>query len=345
MKKDVILVALIFALALWQCSKSDQGNNLSLKESLDRNVARINTAFEKISSSKGYQLLSVTEASTKSDYDFRDSIDMALIAGVYEFRPDSVKRHNDYFPYRLFTKTSSSDKFIVNLPQSLVFHPKHLHFCDLADSSLTNDFTISASDYHFYYTLWNAADYKLNADFSLNSENVGNLDMVSTWKSWSYNKFSTTFTFQEGYKLIKSGQTGDTTDVVFALTNGSDTLLKEDVWFAGEGFRRTEHKYTLEIGNVAIVRASGVDSVQVFLNGVLQKKAAAKIENNGDYNASICYHRDLILTFDDGTTAKVSDLLSPVLTTLRSLSQSLGEMYVSKHIIDYIAMSIYFNSH
>jgi hypothetical protein len=345
MKKDVVLTALIFALALWQCSKIDQGNNLNLKESLDKSVAKINTAFEKISASKGYQLLSVSEASAKSDYDFHDSIDLKLIAGVYEFSPDSIKRHNFYFPFRLFTKTSASDKFIVNLPQSLVFHPKHLHFFDFADSVLKNDFTITASDYHFYYTFWNAADYKLNADFSLNSDNIGNLDMISTWKSGSDNKFSTNFTFPEGYSIIKSGQTGDTTDVMFALAKENDTLLKEDVWFAGEGFRRMEHRYTLEIGNVAIVRASGIDSIQVFLNGVLQKKAAAKIENNDDYNSSICSHRDILLTFDDGTTAKLSDLLSPALTTLKSLSQALGEMYISKHIIDYIAMSIYFNTH
>jgi len=346
MKRDLILGGLIFAVTLTQCSKFDQGsNNLSLKESLDKSVGQINTAFEKISSSKGYQLLSVTEASAKSDYGFHDSINLSLIAGVYNFSPDSVMRHNDYFPLRLFTKTATSDKFIVTLPQRLFFPPRYLHFYNHRDSVLKNDFTITASDYHFYYTFWNVSNYKLNADFKLNTDNIGTLDMFSNWKSGSDNEFSTSFTFPEGYTIVRSGVIGDTADVVFALTKGTDTLLKEDVWFAGEGFQRREHQYTLEIGNVSIKRATGIDSIQVYLNGVLQQKAGAKIENNGDYNSSICSKRDILLTFDDGTTQKLSDLLSPVLTTLRSLSQAMGEMYVSKHIVDFIALSIYYNTH
>lgn len=169
--------------------------------------------------------------------------------------------------------------------------------------------------------------------------------MFSNWRTGSDNKFMTDFTFPEGYSVIRSGETGDTTDILFALAKGTDTLLKEDVKFYGEGFKRKERQYTLGIGNVEIKKSTGIDSIQVFLNGVLQKKAAVKIVDNGDYNASICHKRDILLTYDDGTTQKLSDLLSPALTTLRSLSQALGEMYVSKHIIDYIAISIYYNTH
>lgn len=152
MKKNVMLFVIFLALATWQCSKTDQGNNnLSLKESVNQSVAKINTAFEKISLSRGYQLFSISEASAKSDYGFHDSINLALIAGNYEFSPDTLFRHNDYFPHRLFTKTGTSDKFIVSLPQSLVYHPKHLHFYEFSETVPNNDFTITASDYHFYY--------------------------------------------------------------------------------------------------------------------------------------------------------------------------------------------------
>lgn len=348
MKKNVILFTTILAITAWQCSRTDKGDgnqNMNLKESIDQSVAKINTAFEKISVSKGYQLLSLSEASTKSDYGFHDSIDLNIVAGIYDFMPDSVLRHNDFFPYRLFNRTGESSEFIVNLPQSLVFHPRRLHFYAHSDSTLKNDFTITASDYHFYYNVWNASDYKLAASFKLNSENIGNLDMFSTWKPGTINKFSTDFTFPEGYSVIKSGQMGDTTEVLFALTQGSDTLLKEDVKFVGQGFQRKERQYTLGIGNVSIKKAKGVDSIQVYLNGILQKKAAAKTVDYGDYNSSICNKRDIVLTFDDGTTRKLSDLISPALTTLRSLSQGLSEMYLSKHVIDYIALSIYYNSH
>jgi len=345
MKKSLLLAVVVIALMMWQCSKMDQGRNLSLKEAVQNNVAKINSAVEKISASKGYQLLSLSEASAKSDYAFNDSINLALIAGVYDFKPDTVLKHHDFFPHNLFVKTGTSDKFIVNLPQSLVFHPKYLHFFAFTDSVLKNDFTVTATDYHFYYTFWNASDYRLKADFSLNSASIGNVDMFSTWKSGTDSKSITNFTFPEGYSIIKSGKTGDTTDFIFALAKGTDTLLKEDVTFTGDGFQRMERQYTLAIGNVELKKSTGIDSVQVFLNGVLQKKAAARIIDNGDYNASICSKRDLLLTFDDGTTQKLSDLISPALTTLKSLSQALGEMYISKHIVDFIAISIYYNTH
>jgi hypothetical protein len=347
MKKNLIFSIIILAIAAWQCSRTDQesSQNLNLKESISQSAEKINIAFEKISASKGYQLLSLSEVSAKSDYDFHDSIDLELVAGVYDFMPDSVMRHNNFFPFRLFSKTGPSSELIVNLPQSLVFHPRRLHFFAHSDSTLINDFTIDATDYHFYYTIWNASDYKLIASFSLNSENIGDLDMFSTWRTGSDNKFSTDFKFPEGYSVIRSGQTGDTTRMIFALARGTDTLLKEDVRFVGHGFQRKERQYTLGIGNVTLKKASGIDSIQVYLNGILQKKAAAKTLDYGDYNSSICNKRDIVLTFDDGTTQKLSDLISPALTTLRSLSQGLGEMYLSKHVIDYIALSIYYNSH
>jgi hypothetical protein len=330
----------------WQCSKTDQP--LSLKESIEVNTAKINTAFEKIASSKGYQMLSVTEDGVKSDYadGFRDSIDLDLIAGIYDFKPGAEQPRNFYFPFRLFKKTGASDKLIVNLPEKLVFHPKHLHFCDRADSVLKNNFVISTTDYHFYYNWWNNSDYKLVADFTMNSEELGNLSMFSTWKSGTAGSYSKNFTFPEGYTVIRSGETGDTNKIVFALAKDKDTLLQETLMFYGESFKRKEKLYILSIGNVDIMRGTGIDSIQVYLDGVLQKTAGAKIiDNDQDYNSSICYKRDILLTFDDGTTAKLSELISPAMDTLKSLSKSLGEMYFSKHIVDYIAFSIYYNNH
>ena len=119
----------------------------------------------------------------------------------------------------------------------------------------------------------------------------------------------------------------------------------ESLSFTGDGFKRKERQYILSIGNVDIKRTTGIDSIQVFLNGVLQKKAGAKIIDNEDYNSSICNKRDILLSFDDGTTANLSDLISPAMETLKSLSKSLGEMYFSKQIVDYIAFSIYYNNH
>jgi len=345
MKKILIITASILAVISWQCSKVDQ--SLSLKESVELTTDRINTAFDKIADSKGYRLLSVTEDGTKTEGidGFRDSIELELIAGVYDFKPGTEKPRNLYFPLRLFAKTNDSDKLIVNMPEKLAFHPRYLHFCDRADSVLENNFTISASEYHFYYNWWNNSDYKLVADFTLNGEDVGGIEMLTAWKSGTAGIQTKNFTFPEGYTIVKSVETGDTVTMVFALARNEETLLMESLSFTGDGFKRKEKQYILSIGNVDIKRTTGIDSIQVFLDGVLQKKAGAKIVDNDDYNSSICHKRDILLTFDDGTTANLSDLISPSMETLKSLSKSLGEMYFSRHIVDYIAFSIYYNSH
>lgn len=345
MRRNIIITAVILSAICWQCSKIDQP--LSLRESLEVSTGKINIAFEKIAGSDGYQMLSVAEDGLKSDYTdgFRDSIDLKLIAGIYDFKPGSEQPRNFYFPFRLFRKTGPSAKLIVNLPEKLVFHPKYLHFCNRADSVLKNNFTINAEDYHFYYNWWNNSDYKLVADFTLNSEDIGNLSIFSTWKTGTSGSHSNNFTFPEGYTVIRSGETGDTNKVVFALAQEKDTLLQETLMFYGEGFERKEKMYILSIGNVDIIRGTGIDSIQVFLDGVLQKAAGARIIDNQDYNSSICYKRDILLTFDDGTTAKLSELLAPAAETMKTLSKALREMYFSKHIVDYIAFSIYYNNH
>ena len=348
MKRNVFIIAGIIALTAWQCSKSDRsGNNLSLKESLVFSAEKINTAFSKIATSKGYQLLTVTEADTKSDdlSSFRDSINLPLIAGIYDFKPSGETTRHLYFPFRLFQKTGTSDKLIVNLPERLVFHPRYLHFYNLEDSILKNNFTITASDYHFYYTWWENTDYYLASAFTLDSKDIGSMKISSSWNSGVSGKYSRSFTFPEGYSIAQRGQTGDTTKMVFALAQNTDTLLEESLTFIGQEHMRKEKQYVLAIGNVDIKKTTGIDSIQVFLGGVLQKKAGAKIIDSTDVNSSICHKRDILLTYNDGTTAKLSDLLSPSLETLRSLSQSLGDMYFSKRIIDFIAFSIYYSNH
>lgn len=133
--------------------------------------------------------------------------------------------------------------------------------------------------------------------------------------------------------------------MAFALSDGIETLLKETVSFVRSGFRITERQYILTIGNVDIIRSTGVDSIQVYLNGVLQKNAGAKIIDNTNDPGSICHSRDIQLIFDDGTTTNLSTLIKPALTTLKTLVNSLHSMFFAQNIVDYIAISIYFNLH
>ncbi len=316
---------------------------LQLKESVENSVAEINTAIDKISGSVGYSLLSLTEAGAKSETGFQDSIDLDLIAGIYEFSPDPDLRPLHYFPYKLFKRTGNSDNLEVNLPEQMVLHPKRLHFYLKSDPVPENNFKITATAYHFYYNWWRTYDYNLEAGFNLDGEEIGKMETSSAWKSYTDRNYLNSFTFPEEYTLLRSGQTGNPARFIFALAKGNDTLLKETLSFSGDGFNRKEKQYILSIGDVDIKRATGIDSIQVYLNGVLQKKAGAKIMYEADYEASIFSRRDILLTFDDGTQAKLSELISPALETLKALSRSLEEMYFSKHIVDYIAFNIYYS--
>jgi hypothetical protein len=327
----------------WGCSKND--SDLNLKRSVEKGVADINNAISSISETQGYQLLTLGANAAKSEDGFNDSITLGLIAGIYNFQPSPVMTHHFYYPYRLFKKTGTSDKMIVNLPERMIFHPKYLTNYNPGDSVPKNNFTITASDYHFYYSWWNSLDYKLSAGLTHDTKDVGSMDVAAASSSWRDHSYSSEFTFTEGYSIAAEWQTGDTSVSSFALLKDDDILLKESRVFIWNAHHKGEKQYTLTIGNVDIKRMTGVDSIQVYLDGVLQKEAAAFITDDSDTTGTICNKRDILLTFDDGTTAKLSEMINPALTSLRTLIDSLHSMYFAKNIVDYIAVSIYYNTH
>jgi hypothetical protein len=350
MKRNILVISIILGVLGWSCSKVDtQTQTLGLKQSIERNTAAINTAISKISATKGYQILSLSaDPSAKvvaPGTIYRDSITLALIAGIYDYQPDTIMLHHNFaYPFRLFKKTGTSDNMIVNLPQRLIFHPRYLHSFIKSDSVLKNDFTITATDYHLYYNYWNNLDYKLTAGLTLNAIDLGTFDVSSVSTSFNNQSNSSQFSFTGGYSISTSWQTGDTAKFSFELLQNNSPLLKETTLFTGNGFHRREKQYDLTIGNVEIKRGFGIDSIQVFQNGVLQKTAGAKITDSADSTGSICGKRDILLTFDDGTTAKLSDLLGTPLTQLKALVSSLHDMYFAENIVNYIAVNIYFNS-
>jgi hypothetical protein len=350
MKRNVLFSAVVFGLIVSSCNKIDTQNQLQpqgLKQTIEKNITDINNAISNISQTKSYQILSSNDmtAKTVAPTSFKDSITLALIAGIYDFQLDTMPMHHNFeFPFRLFKKTGTSDKMIVNLPQKLIFHPRYLHNFLKSDSVLKNDFTISASDYHFYYNWWNSLDYKLVADLSLDSVALGSLNISSVSNSLNDQSNSSQFTFTGGYSILTSWQTGDTSKISFALLKDNNPLLMESTLFTGMGFHRREKQYDLTIGNVEIKRGFGIDSIQVFQNGILQKKAGAKITDSADSTGTICGQRDILLTFDDGTTADLSTLIGPPLTQLKTLVTSLHDMYFAENVVDYIALNIFFNS-
>jgi hypothetical protein len=343
MKKSIIAVFVITGLVAWSCSKVETGNN-GLKQSVEKGVADISHAVSKISGTAGYQLITMNEAAAKSEHSFNDTINLGMVSGIYDFQPDTVMHYGHYNPYRLFSKTGESDNMVVNLPERMVFHPKHLYFYEPADTVYPNNFTITATDYHLYYNWWHNWEYKLTAGLTLNNENAGSMDVFSTSRSFHCNAYASKYNFTEGYKISALWQDGDTATSAFILAKDNDTLFKETNVFIWNDYHKTEKQYDLVIGEVEIKKTTGIDSLQVFVGGVLQQKAAEIISDDSE-TGSVCHRRDILLTYDDGTTAKLSDLLAPVRDQLQTLRESLHNMYFAKHIVDYIAFSIFYNTH
>ncbi len=356
MKKIIIALTAGIVLIAWSCSKVDTNNN-GLKQSVEKGVADISHAVSTITGSTGYQLLTISDNAAKSDVTINDTINLKMVAGIYDFQPDTIMRFHNFTPYRLFKKTGVSENMVVNMPEMLVMHPRHLFFFDMKDTVYPNNFTVTATDYHIYFNWWHNSEYKLTAGLTLNNENAGSMDVSSTSNSEHSSSFSSSYTFKDGSHISAVWQAGDTATSSFSLSQAGDTLFKEKntfIWHMeheGEmhggmhGGNNAERLYELTIGNVEIKKSAGIDSIQVFVGGTLQKHSAQVIIDQTDTTASICNKRDILLTYDDGTTAKLSELMAPIKTQLKTLRDSLRSMFFSRRIIDYIAYSIYFENH
>lgn len=339
MRKIVIICIFITGMLTWQCSRNV--DDASLKSSLDESTVKINRAMTVISASRGYQLMTLSDM-TKSGDGYSDSIDLDMIAGVYDFKPATYMCHHDMRPRWKFEKTGESDMLVVNLPQKMIFHPMYLHSTDSEEGLEENDFTMTASEYHYYFSFIRRYDYRLMAGFTLDEEDIGTLEVTASGNSFTESSYASEYHFTDDYSIMVSYDKGDTSTSAFALKEGEEILLGEETVFIWKDFRKSEKKYTLTIGDVNIVRSTGIDSIQVFLNGVLQSTAAVKITDEEETEGSVCRHRDILLTFDDGTSVKLSELISPALETLGTLIAPMREMYFAKHVADYIALSVYY---
>lgn len=344
MKRKILILTVALVTALVSCSKFDSGT--TLKNSLTTSVAKINAAVSDISTSRGYQLLSVTAESDKGDEGFRDSIDLDMMAGVYDFSPWLEQYYWCPYPVRFFKKTGESDSLIVNMPERMVFHPRYMYHYIYRDTTNNNNFRIVASDYHYYYSWFDKYDYSLLADFSMDGEDIGSIGILASAGGFFDQGYSSRYNFTEGYSVEVAMERSDTTETSFALYDEDEILLKETRIYSGSRFNHDfERTYILTIGNVDVVRSTGIDSIQVYLDGVLQANAAARIVDESDTTGTICHKRDILLTFDDGTTANLSEMIKPGIDILRTLVDSMHSMTFAKRVVDYIALNIYYHEY
>ncbi len=358
MKRNVILIstAIVFSVLMWQCSENgnsvNPAANMSLKESLNGGVEKVNQAINAITQTEGYQVLMMNNGgsvkSTADNINFQDSITFNDVKGVYEFQPMETGFDMGHKMFRLFTKTGDSSLFVVRLPEEFAMHPHRLHDISFNDSTLNNNFVITASDYHYYFSMGFLYDYKLMAGIDVDSVNIGNLNIQSKRISSSDYNYNSKYSFDNGYNISTSMTSGDTVRSAFALSNDTTTLLKESTEYlpASTNSWHREKNYMLTVGNVEFRKYAGADSIQVYLNGNLQNNARIEFIDQTDSTEenSVIHNRDIQIIFDDGTTAKFSEMISPSLDALGKLVDSMHDVYFATNLVNYIAWDIYKNS-
>jgi hypothetical protein len=341
----------ILSLMLWGCSKNDATvTNLTLKQAINQGALNVNKAVNAIAATPAYNIFTVNDGTSKSvsvaDSAYKVYIPLARISGVYEYKPVSKSDKWGFSLIKFFNRTDDNSKMIVKLPLKKVEHPRSLRFYSQADSALTNNFSITVSDYHNNYNNYRDFDYLLASEVSVDNVVTGNLNIKSIRNPVTGTHYASQFAFTGSYTAKYSYESGDTTVSSFAIT-GSDKVLYEEKLLTVKNdtarFGR-EHQYILIIGDVQIVRKSKTAGVQVFLKGVLQPKAVvAIIDKEEDSEASVCKKRDIQITFEDGTVTTVSALIGNSINNIKTIFTSLHSVYFAAYIVDWIAYDIYYH--
>jgi hypothetical protein len=181
---------------------------------------------------------------------------------------------------------------------------------------------------------------------------AGTLKIQSSNNKTSGYNFASEFIFPSGYITKCQYTSGDTATSVYSISDATKTLYEEKYTSikSSTETRHRETSFSLTIGNVLITRdlvkgKSSLDSAKVYVSGVLQLKSKVEIVDvttTDSTDSSVTHQtRELKITFDDGTSATLSELAGAVITDISSLFTSMRESYFATGIVDWIAWDIY----
>jgi len=349
-KNGIITGLLAAGFVLISCERNNTSvDTPALKQSISQNAAELNSAIENISSTNAFKVFTVNESYAKSaegDSAYKVYIGLDQIKGVYEYSPVTNTNRWGSPLIRFFSKTSDNNNMIVNLPLKKVEHPMLLRNIEVSDTSFVNNFKISVSAYHNNYNNFRDYDYLLSSEISIDNISAGNLNIVSAVSPEKGTNYKSEYHFSDGYKAVYSYLSGDTTFSGFGILKDDNVLYEENRQTVRNDTARfgRERLYTLTIGDVKIVRKSGVVAPAIYVGGVLQTSAVVEIiDNVADPEASVCNKRDIKITFDDGTTTTISTLIGESVENIRVLFDSLHNVYFAAYIVDWIAYDIYYD--
>ena len=351
MKRNIrILSGTVFiTLLLLGCSKNDSSiTGLSLKQSINQGATNLNNAVSAIASTKAYSIFTITDGASKSlsaDSIYKVYIPLEKISGVYEYKPVTTFDKWGISLIQFFKRTADNSNMIVRLPLKKVENPRSLRHYSPADSALTNNFSMSVSDYHNNYNSHWDYDYINSSEISIDNVAAGNLYIKSTVSPATGIHYASQYSFTGGYTAKYQYGSGDTTVSGFAITGSNKVLYEEKLLTIKNDTARfgREHKYILTIGDVQIVRKSKNSTPAIYVGGVLQTNAVvAIIDKAPDSEASVCKKRDIQITFDDGTVSTVSALIGNSVENIKTIFDSLHSVYFAAYIVDWIAYDIYY---
>jgi hypothetical protein len=365
MKTKSLYLAIILGVFTWSCSNQDSMSDKSLKSSIDQNSQQLSSALGQITASPGYQVLNITGTTAASSPSLVraavgsfvidstiNTIALADIMGVYNYKAVGSKM-SGMSMLRFFTKTADNTQMIVRLPESKVKHFGEMLHYSPADTLLTNDYVISVSKYNYTFNRFLGWDYSLASNINIKNVNAGDLKIQSSSSKSTGTNFASEFAYANGYLAKCSYSNGDTAVSTYSITQGTKILFEEKYTAIKSAVTKhhREKSYSLTIGDVQIIRTQGknsLDSAKVYVAGVLQTKSKVEIVNVStgtvDDSTNVCvanHNREIKITFDDGTSSTISQLLGTSVDTIRTLFISLRQTYFATNVVNWIAWDIY----
>lgn len=338
----------LLGLLVLSCTKTETENGLSpaaLKNALTVGTQNLNNAMTDIAATQAFQVLSIENSTDlKSATTYNANIQLELIKGIYDYKALKTSESRSYPLIRFFTKSSDASKMVVNMPLAKLKKPRDLRFYQPADTALTNNFSISVTDYYNNYNSYRDFEYINAAEITIDNVLAGNLNIKSNKSPTLGTQYASQFIFSNGYTAKYQYASGDTTRSSFTLLQGDAVLYMEELQTVKNDSAKfgKEKQYTLTIGDVKIVKKAN-NSFHVYLKNVLQAKTVvAMVDKVFTDEPSICHKREVKITLEDGTETTVSELISSSVDNLSTLFTSLHQVYFAAYVVDWIGYDIYY---
>ncbi|MCZ4693263.1 hypothetical protein DWB61_06595 [Ancylomarina euxinus] len=361
MKKSIFCIGtlLLFSAALWSCSDDSDNNleeDLSLVQLMEVKANALADAVVDISESKGFEIITIDDASMKmgggqsDDSRYVMTITLNDIKGIYDYKKGLTEQQGitKYGYLKVFDKVADSESFILRLPKEKAMRPWKLYVDE--DVEYVNDFVITTNEYNYSYLGGMQFDYLLNSEIEIEDEKAGEL-----FVDWSISEnmnfdYQSKFTFADDFSVGVEFGLNEMYSYAFNLMKGDDILFREEVEISkSDDTDKRELKYSLELGNIKIIWNSESESYVVYRNGELQEGAKIQVTHkyeSDEAHVAFCRKgRDIKITFEDGTSIQLSELLTAnTLELMNKIFSSMHDMKFVKHIVDKVAREVYYTN-